>query len=66
MEKPVYDDSKDRKRTSIVDQIPSSVYNDDDSLQFIKQRDKDRDAEYVKQFAQDVAHVPIKKRLPRN
>ena len=48
-----------------MDQIPTSVYNDPESLAFIRERDKDRDAEYVQQFRNDVAHIPLKKRPPR-
>lgn len=59
--KPEYDETKQRKsRVSIVDQIPDSVYNSDDSLAFIRERDKDRKAEYVAEFHRDLKHIPIK------
>lgn len=63
---PEYDDTKQRKtRVSIVDQIPDPVYNSDDSLAFIRERDKDSKADYVAEFHRDLKHIPIKKRFAR-
>ena len=40
---------------SIVKSLPSSLYTSNECLKIIKERDKDSEAEYVKEFMSDVA-----------
>ena len=42
-------------KQGIVKSLPSSLYTSNECLKIIKERDKDSEAEYVKEFMSDVA-----------
>ena len=44
------------KTRSLVKSLPSSMYTSPECLKMIKSRDKDADAEYVKEYMNDVAN----------
>ena len=43
-----------RTRKPVTDQFPTALYTDPECLQIIKQRDKDANASYVKEFHSEV------------
>ena len=43
-----------RTRKPVTDQVPTALYTDPECLQIIKERDKDANASYVKEFHSEV------------